>query len=135
MPLCSRCGTEFQRVSDRALRCPVYGVGATTTRLVAAKASERPPDRDTLELSSTVRSHVNWLWHETGAVPEEARHTVFAAGGLESDAWEIEPLPVDGVSTEFRVMRANQCAIAHAVVNELVVGCSADRGRSPTSGS
>jgi hypothetical protein len=78
-------------------------------------------------LWSKARTQIDWLWYETGAIPEATRRAAFADGGLDSDAWEMQSIPVNGVMVEFRTMAAGHSVIANALVDELVVGVECHR--------
>jgi hypothetical protein len=92
----------------------------------------------TMDAFMLAREQVDHLWRQTGVLRDDVRQSVFprdgAATGDPTANWERVSLAVDGDPVEFAVLTEREHWVAHAVVDERVVGIQARNWKVDTTG-
>ncbi len=84
------------------------------------------------------REQVDRLWRQTGVLRDDVRQSVFPSDGAWSDDptanWDRVSLAVDGDPVEFAVLTEREHWVAHAIVDERIVGIEARNWELDTTG-
>jgi hypothetical protein len=84
------------------------------------------------------REQVDHLWRQTGVLRDDVRRSVFPSDGASTGDptanWERASLAVDGDPVEFAVLTEREHWVAHAIIEEKVVGIEARHWKVDTTG-